>query len=63
MKSRTKTYSDTACKYAYKLRKRGYVVHFNWVDDGHQYEDVTVVGHGEFSTPRKAWESLVTRKM
>lgn len=60
--ARIKTYNDTANFYANKLRERGYVVRFNWVDDGRQYDDITVVGHGEFPTPRKAWEYL-TRKM
>lgn len=63
MRTKTKTYSNTACIYATKLRKRGYAVLFNWIDDEHQYEDITIVGHGEFSTPKEAWKALVTKKM
>lgn len=59
---RTKNYNKTAGLYAERLRSVGYTVRFNWVDDGQQYEDVTVCGpvfrgYGrEFSTPREAWE-------
>lgn len=62
--AKIKTYNQTAQKYAEKLRKRGYSVKFNWVDDGRQYEDITIRGAifngygGEFSTPRKAYEYI-----
>ncbi len=62
MSSRIKTYNKTAAKYAEKVRKKGYHLRFNWVDaDGYYYDDVTVLGHGEFNTPRKAYEGLVLR--
>lgn len=60
---RTKKFSKTASMYAEKLRKLGYTVRFNWVDDNH-YEDVSVCGAkfrgygGEFSTPRKAYQYI-----
>ena len=60
--ARIKTYNGTASNYADKLRKHGYVVRFNWVEQGGpQYDDVTVLGRGEFDTPRKAYEQLVQR--
>ena len=60
--ARIKTYNDTASKYANKLKQHGYVVSFNWVEQyAPHYDDVTVLGRGEFDTPRKAYEQLVQR--
>ena len=62
---RIKKYNDTASNYADKLRKHGYIVRFNWVEQGGpHYDDVTVLGRNancEFDTPRKAYEQLVQR--
>lgn len=61
MGTRIKRYNKTAAKYAEKVRKKGYHLRFNWVDADGYYDDVTVLGHGEFNTPRKAYERLVRR--
>jgi hypothetical protein len=59
MANRIKQYNKTASLYKEKLRKKGYLLRFNWVDyPGTEYDDVTVIGHGEFNTPRKAYECL-----
>lgn len=61
----TKFYDSEASMYAELLKKRGYAVRFNWVsqygEDG-EYEDITVIRHGEFSTPRDAYETLCGRR-
>lgn len=63
MATRIKTYNKTAAKYAKMLQDRGYTVRFNWDGISSEYTDITIVGHGEFSTPKEAWKALVTKKM
>lgn len=53
-------------KYALLLQKHGYDVKYHWVSD-QEFESVSVYHNrfhnfvGEFSTPRKAYNSLVCK--
>ena len=61
--AREKQYNKTAADYAGRLARRGMAVRFNWTgSDMTAYEDVTVIGKGDYPTPRAAYEALAARR-